>query len=96
MKRDSGDMWQEVQQIEAQLARLQALQKRLGIDRPRCGYTKHIDGKPCRQPLEPGQRHCKVHNVGAKTPEGRQRIREAQWRRWERWRAAQTGRAMDC
>lgn len=95
MKRGSGDMWRELQEAEGRLAQLRNIQKRLGIDKPRCGYTKHKDGQPCRVPLEPGQRHCKVHDVGAKTQEGKQRIREAQWRRWERWRQARDRAAVD-
>jgi hypothetical protein len=66
--------------------RVKAMQRTLNELRPRCGYTKHTNGKPCRIVLEPGQRHCRTHDVGPKTPEGRERIRQAQLRRWEKWR----------
>lgn len=41
-------------------------------------------GKPCRSPSKPGKRRCKFHggkSTGAKTPEGRERIAQAQRRR---------------
>lgn len=48
-------------------------------------------GTPCRCKSEPGKARCKFHgglSTGARTPEGRARIAEAQRRRWARWRAA--------
>lgn len=47
-------------------------------------------GTACRCLSEPGKRRCKFHggnSTGARTPEGLERIREAQRRRWARWRA---------
>jgi transcriptional regulator with XRE-family HTH domain len=46
-------------------------------------------GTACRAMSEPGRRRCKFHggkSTGARTPEGIERIREAQWQRWARWR----------
>lgn len=46
--------------------------------------------KPCRNMSEPGKRRCKFHggrSTGPKTAEGRERIAEAQRKRWARWRA---------
>lgn len=57
--------------------------------RVRCG-AKTRKGTPCRCKSEPGKRRCKFHggmSTGARTEEGRERIREAQRRRWARWRA---------
>ncbi|WP_177213156.1 helix-turn-helix domain-containing protein [Celeribacter neptunius] len=54
-----------------------------------CG-AKTRKGTPCRMKSEPGKRRCKFHggkSTGARTPEGIERIREAQRRRWARWRA---------
>lgn len=54
-----------------------------------CG-AKTRKGTPCRCLSEPGKRRCKFHggkSTGAKTPEGRERIAEAQRQRWARWRA---------
>lgn len=54
-----------------------------------CG-AKTRKGTPCRNKSEPGKRRCKFHggmSTGARTPEGIERIREAQRRRWARWRA---------
>lgn len=57
--------------------------------RVRCG-AKTRKGTPCQMKSEPGRARCKFHggmSTGAKTPEGRDRIRQAQLRRWARWRA---------
>lgn len=61
--------------------------------RPACG-AKTRKGTPCTWKAEPGKGRCKLHggrSTGAKTPEGRERIAEAQRRRWARWRADQAG-----
>lgn len=53
-----------------------------------CG-AKTRKGTPCRMKSEPGKRRCKFHggkSTGARTPEGIERIREAQRRRWARAR----------
>nr|WP_281281946.1 HGGxSTG domain-containing protein [Rubellimicrobium roseum] len=45
--------------------------------------------QPCRMLSEPGRRRCKFHggrSTGPRTPEGRARIAEAQFRRWSNWR----------
>lgn len=52
--------------------------------------AKTRKGTPCRALSLPGKRRCKFHggmSTGARTPEGIERIREAQRRRWARWRA---------
>ena len=56
-------------------------------------------GTSCRMKSEPGKRRCKFHggkSTGARTPEGIERIREAQRRRWAKARgqsvAAFTGK----
>lgn len=56
-------------------------------DRPRCG-AKTRKGSPCQAPARENGR-CRMHgglSTGAKTEAGRQRIREAQHRRWARYR----------
>lgn len=57
--------------------------------RVKCG-AKTRKGSPCRNESEPGKRRCKFHggkSTGAKTPEGKARIAEAQRQRWARYRA---------
>ena len=57
--------------------------------RVRCN-ARTRKGTPCRCLSEPGKARCKFHggmSTGARTPEGKARIAEAQHRRWERWRA---------
>ncbi|OOY26786.1 hypothetical protein BMI90_16410 [Thioclava sp. L04-15] len=52
--------------------------------RVRCG-AKTRKGHPCKVLSLPGKRRCKFHgglSTGPKTPEGIERIREAQRRRW--------------
>ncbi|MDO5706060.1 MAG: HGGxSTG domain-containing protein [Paracoccus sp. (in: a-proteobacteria)] len=56
--------------------------------RVRCG-AKTRKGTACRNKPEPGKRRCKFHggmSTGARTPEGIERIREAQRRRWAKVR----------
>lgn len=53
--------------------------------RPKCG-AKAKSGDPCPAPVVPGKRRCREHgglSTGPKTEEGRERIREAQKRRWK-------------
>lgn len=60
--------------------------------RVRCG-ARTRKGTPCRALSEPGKKRCKFHggkSTGARTPEGKERIAEAQRQRWARWRANQT------
>ncbi|WP_405403616.1 HGGxSTG domain-containing protein [Paracoccus sp. Ld10] len=57
--------------------------------RVRCG-AKTRKSAPCRMKSEPGKHRCKFHggrSTGARTPEGKARIAEAQRRRWSKWRA---------
>lgn len=54
----------------------------------KCGAQTR-KGTPCRARAFPGKTRCKFHggaSTGPKTPEGRERIAEAQRRRWARWR----------
>jgi len=56
--------------------------------------AKTRKGTPCRNKSEPGKARCKFHggmSTGPQTPEGRERIAEAQRRRWARWRASLAG-----
>ncbi|MEM1372344.1 MAG: HGGxSTG domain-containing protein [Pseudomonadota bacterium] len=49
-----------------------------------CG-AKTRKGHPCRMKSEPGKRRCKFHgglSTGPRTKEGKQRIAEAQRKRW--------------
>ncbi|OHC43068.1 MAG: hypothetical protein A2092_18005 [Rhodobacteraceae bacterium GWE1_64_9] len=74
-------------EIAAWRARHDARQAR---KRQTCG-AKTRKGTPCRSLSEPGKRRCKFHggkSTGAKTPEGRERIAQAQRRRWAAWRKA--------
>lgn len=54
----------------------------------KCGALTR-KGTQCRCKPLPGKQRCKFHggaSTGPKTPEGRERIAEAQRRRWARWR----------
>ncbi|MEM8617790.1 MAG: HGGxSTG domain-containing protein [Pseudomonadota bacterium] len=54
-----------------------------------CG-AKTRKGHPCRMKSEPGKRRCKFHgglSTGPRTKEGKQRIAEAQRKRWAAHRA---------
>src|SRR5579872_4809459 len=94
MAASGSDIWRELQESEAQLARLRRMQARLeaGSLVGRCGARRHKDGLPCRVKLEPGRKRCRVHggwSTGPRTPEGKERsriaAREALERRWARW-----------
>jgi hypothetical protein len=57
---------------------------------PICG-ARSRNGKPCQVRVEPGKRRCRFHgglSTGPKTVAGRQRIAEAQRRRWKAFREA--------
>ena len=88
-----SDPWQARldAQAEAALIRMQERQaQRLARLRVTCGAKTRAGGE-CRNKSEPGKRRCKFHggkSTGAKTPEGRARIAEAQRRRWAAQRAA--------
>ena len=76
---------------EAQLAAFKEREAaRAARRRVICG-AKTRKGTPCRNKSEPGRRRCKFHggrSTGARTPEGIERIREAQRRRWARDKSA--------
>lgn len=88
-----GVRWkaQEDARIDAQLAALRTTAQareapRLARARVLCG-AKTRKGTPCRCKSEAGKRRCKFHgglSTGPKTQEGRDRIAEAQRRRWAR------------
>ncbi len=81
-------------QAQAALARwrerqAERLAKQAATRRVICG-AKTRKGSPCRNESEPGKRRCKFHggrSTGARSPEGRARIAEAQRQRWARYRA---------
>lgn len=78
-------MW-EAAHAKAAKRRARALAKR----RVLCG-ARIRKGTPCRNRSEPGKQRCKFHggkSTGARTPEGIERIRQAQKHRWARWRGA--------
>ncbi len=61
--------------------------------RVRC-RAKTRKGTPCANWSEPGRRRCKFHggkSTGAKTPKGRERLRDANRRRWAKWRKERAG-----
>ena len=76
--------------FEAKVAAWQAAEAdRAAKRRVPCG-AKTRKGTPCRCLSEPGKRRCKFHggmSTGARTAEGLERIREAQRKRWARWKA---------
>lgn len=83
----------EAQVAAALIAHALRLKARCDADAARrriiCG-AKTRKGTPCRCKSEPGKRRCKFHggkSTGARTPEGIERIREAQRQRWAKWRA---------
>lgn len=60
----------------------------------RCGAFRN-DGKPCRHKVEPDKKRCKFHggcSTGPKTADGKDRIAEAQRRRWARYCAERGAR----
>jgi DNA-binding XRE family transcriptional regulator len=88
-----GIRWQEQEdaRIAAMLVTLRAATlareaQRLARMRVLCGAKTRKD-TPCRCKSEAGKRRCKFHggkSTGPKTQEGRDRIAEAQRRRWAR------------
>jgi len=60
--------------------------------RPPCGARTRA-GTPCRARCVPGSERCRLHgglSTGPKTQAGRERISEANRRRWEAYRAQKT------
>lgn len=54
-----------------------------------CAAKTTRKGTPCRNKSEPGRKRCKFHggrSTGPRTAEGRQRIVDAQLKRWAEWR----------
>lgn len=76
--------------ISHELSRMQEREaQRLAHLRVICGAKTTRLGTPCRNKSEPGRRRCKFHggrSTGPRTQEGRERIAEAQRKRWDRWR----------
>lgn len=55
-----------------------------------CGAKTSRKGTPCRNKSELGRKRCKFHggrSTGPRTVEGRQRIVDAQLKRWAGWRS---------
>lgn len=69
-----------------------------GQKKKRCG-AKTRTGKPCKmRPAGLWNDRCWLHgglSTGPRTAEGRERIAEAQRRRWARWRARTGLRGID-
>lgn len=64
--------------------------------RPKTCGARTRKGTPCRARAMPGRKRCKFHggaSTGPRTAEGRERIAEAQRRRWAAWRDAAADRA---
>lgn len=80
---------EEEQRREAQLEKwAQQAEERKSRYRVTCG-AKTRKGTPCRCKSEPGKKRCKFHggmSTGPKTEEGKERIREAQRKRWQSYR----------
>lgn len=61
-----------------------------------CGAKTTRKGTPCKNLSEPGRKRCKFHggrSTGPKTAEGRERIAQAQRRRWALHHASRAGKA---
>lgn len=75
--------------VEARLAHMRECEaQRAARRRVICG-ARTRKGTDCRNKSEPGRGRCKFHggmSTGPRTPEGRERIAEAQRRRWARSR----------
>ena len=86
------DLWQTRLNAlaEAQMAQWPARDAhRTARRRVACGATTR-KGKPCLNLSEPGKLRCKFHggkSTGPRTGIGREKIAEAQRRRWAKWRA---------
>lgn len=76
--------------VQARLAEAMEREAQRAAQRRIPCRAKTRKGTPCQMKSEPGRARCKFHggkSTGAKTPEGRDRIRQAQLRRWAKWRA---------
>jgi len=82
--------WREQEAHEARVRRYQRVIRQAWRRLEReCGARCKSDGHPCRNTPEPGRTRCKWHggmSTGPRTVEGRERIAEAQRRRWAEWR----------
>ncbi len=71
------------------------LAKRLIAPRVTCG-AKTRSGAPCRAKSEPGRQRCRFHgglSTGPKTKKGRERIAQAQRKRWAKSKALDSAEA---
>ena len=60
----------------------------MGGHKPLCG-AKTRAGTPCRMTVETGKARCRLHggkSTGPRSPEGKERVAEAQRRRWAQYR----------
>jgi len=73
-----------------------SFRKRLANHRMTCG-ARTRKGEPCRAKSEPGKRRCRFHggmSTGPRSQEGRERIAEAQRKRWATYRRQRLTRAV--
>lgn len=74
---------------EAVLYACQRMERINRLSRRTCGANTRT-GAPCKMRPVPWGKRCRLHggfSTGPRTPEGRERIAEAQRRRWTAWRA---------
>lgn len=60
----------------------------MGGHKPLCGARTRT-GTSCRMTVEPGKTRCRLHggkSTGPRSPEGRERVAEAQRQRWAQYR----------
>lgn len=90
------DIQQE--RLDRECARIYAKAKEHAARYRQPCHAKTRKGHPCRNKSEPGRRRCKFHggmSTGPKTPEGRERIAEAQRARWAAYRKSANERLND-
>ena len=90
---DGKTYWVWERPIPSDRAFLKMVASYLHKYRSKCGAkTKHHGGRPCQAKVIPGKTRCKWHggmSTGPRTPEGRERCRQAVLKRWAKWRAQQ-------
>lgn len=82
---DGKSYWVWERPLPSERALLKALVRVLHKCRPKCGARTKRDGKPCQAKVIPNRTRCKWHgglSTGPRTPEGRERCRQAVLRRW--------------
>jgi len=87
---DDPELEAAAEALEAERLRRLARKVARMSRRERCGAKSKRTGKPCQQWAMPNGR-CRLHgglSTGPRTPEGRERIREAMRRYWRRKKQA--------